>query len=240
MCTPFVLPSPSGPHRALSRVPCALREVLIVICLHVVSILCWYPSQSPNSSHPPTFPLSSYICSLCLCLYFCLANKIIYTIFRNAYGQTHQIIYIRYAQIFNINYTSVKVFKKKRNCFLTELKSWFSKSTVLSLTNAGFWRERERDCRSCLAPLRLLLSFSPHNGADSDGCHSLRPGLRFLWESPLTIPLDSSLECPISLPNCGWTNQPKIPTWANASAWCPARLSTVAKIKCQLLNLIEW
>ena len=113
ICPPFILPSPSGPHRALSRVPCALREVLIVICLHVVSILRGYPSQSPNSSHPPTFPLSSYICSLCLCLYFCLANKIIYTSFRNAYGQTHQIIHIRYAQIFNINYTSVKVFKKK-------------------------------------------------------------------------------------------------------------------------------
>jgi len=38
--------------------------------------------QSPSSSHhhpfPPSYPC---ICSLCLCLYFCFPNKIIYTIF---------------------------------------------------------------------------------------------------------------------------------------------------------------
>ena len=59
ICPPFVLPSPSSPHRALSRVPCAIREVLTVIYLHIVLIPRLYPSQSPNSSHPPMFPLSS-------------------------------------------------------------------------------------------------------------------------------------------------------------------------------------
>ena len=81
ICPRFVLPSPSGPHRALSRAPCALLKVLTVISLHIVSILRRYPSKSPNSSHPPTFPLSSYICSLRLCLYFCFANRFNCTIF---------------------------------------------------------------------------------------------------------------------------------------------------------------
>ena len=69
-----------------------------------------YMSISISQFIPPLHfpPWCPYICSLRLCLYFCLANKIIYTIFPEAYGQTHQIIYIRYAQIFNINYTSVQ------------------------------------------------------------------------------------------------------------------------------------
>ena len=32
----------------------------------------------PTQPFPPWFP---YACSVCLCLYFCFANKIIYTIF---------------------------------------------------------------------------------------------------------------------------------------------------------------
>ena len=39
-------------------------------------------TQSSNSSHPPPFPTwCPYICSLCLCLYFCFVNMFIYTIF---------------------------------------------------------------------------------------------------------------------------------------------------------------
>ena len=39
-------------------------------------------SQSPSSAHPAPFSLwYACICSLCLCLYFCFANKIIYTTF---------------------------------------------------------------------------------------------------------------------------------------------------------------
>ena len=37
-------------------------------------------SQSPNSSYLPFPPWCLYIYSLCLCLYFCFANKIIYTL----------------------------------------------------------------------------------------------------------------------------------------------------------------
>ena len=53
-----------------------VREVL-----YIVSKLCGCQSQSPSSSHPLFTPWYPYICSLCLCLYFCLADKIIYTIF---------------------------------------------------------------------------------------------------------------------------------------------------------------
>ena len=35
----------------------------------------------PNSSHPAFTLGYPHICSLCLCLYFCFANKITYTIF---------------------------------------------------------------------------------------------------------------------------------------------------------------
>ena len=38
-------------------------------------------SQSPSSSHFLLSPWYLYICSLCLCLYFCFVNKIIYTHF---------------------------------------------------------------------------------------------------------------------------------------------------------------
>ena len=50
--------------------------------LYILVYIC--QSQSPNSSHPltPTFsPWCPYVCSLHLCLYFCLANWFIYTIF---------------------------------------------------------------------------------------------------------------------------------------------------------------
>jgi len=54
----------------------AVREVL-----YIVSKLCGCQSQSPSSSHPLFTPWYPYICSRCLCLYFCLADKIIYTFF---------------------------------------------------------------------------------------------------------------------------------------------------------------
>ena len=41
----------------------------------------------------PVSPWYPYICSLCLCLYFCFANKIIYTIFLDS-------TYLRYYTIF--------------------------------------------------------------------------------------------------------------------------------------------
>ena len=47
--------------------------------LYIVEYISQFQSlNSSYSSFPPWYP---YICSLCLCLYFCFASKIIYTIF---------------------------------------------------------------------------------------------------------------------------------------------------------------
>ena len=80
---PFGLPSHSGHHSALSRLPCAREYVLInsLNKLYIVSIVYMCQSPSTASSHLP-FPLwCLYICSLHLCLYFCFVNKTIYIIF---------------------------------------------------------------------------------------------------------------------------------------------------------------
>ena len=76
---PFWILSRSGHHSPLSRVPCT---VCYTECCHELSIshmvstvYMWVP-VSPH--FPPEYP---YICSSHLCLYFCFANKIIYTIF---------------------------------------------------------------------------------------------------------------------------------------------------------------
>ena len=68
-------PSHLGHHRALSRVPCAVQQVLI---LYILSIVYICQSQFILAPFPPWY---LYICSLHLCLYFCFANKIIQSIF---------------------------------------------------------------------------------------------------------------------------------------------------------------
>ena len=95
----FGFPSHLGHHRALSRVPCAIQQVLISYlfytqyqqCIYVnpnlpihptlVSVVYICQFQSPNSSHPRFPPQYPYVCSLYLCLYFCFVNKIVYTNF---------------------------------------------------------------------------------------------------------------------------------------------------------------
>ena len=72
----FVFPSHIGHQRTLSRVPYAIQQVLIsylfytYYCIHVNPNLPIHPT--------PCFPSwCPYFCSLCLCLYFCLANRFI-------------------------------------------------------------------------------------------------------------------------------------------------------------------
>ena len=61
------------------------RFLFVIYFIHISVYIC--QSQSPNSSHhyhppPTTFPhWCPYVCSLHLCLYFCLANWFICTIF---------------------------------------------------------------------------------------------------------------------------------------------------------------
>ena len=50
-------------------------------------------SQSPNTSHPPLSPCYPYICSLSLCLYFCFANRITYTIFLDSTFMTQYMVF---------------------------------------------------------------------------------------------------------------------------------------------------
>ena len=49
--------------------------------LYTVSTVCICQCQSPNLSHPAFPRLGPYICSLCLCFYFCFANRFICTVF---------------------------------------------------------------------------------------------------------------------------------------------------------------
>ena len=66
-----------GHHRALSRVPCAVQQVLISYVLYIIVCIC--QSQPPNSS--PFSPLVSVHLFSTLCLCFCFANRFICTIF---------------------------------------------------------------------------------------------------------------------------------------------------------------
>ena len=95
-------PSHLGSHRALSRVPCAIQQVLISYLFYTQYQqlhICQF--QSSNSSHPH-FPLwYPYTCSLhlCLCLCFCFVNKIVYTNFFRSHIYT--LIYDTY---FSLSY----------------------------------------------------------------------------------------------------------------------------------------
>ena len=82
----FVFPSNLGHHRALSRVPHAIQQVLISYLFYTQYQQCIY--VNPNLPIHPTLPFTPwypYICSLRLCLYFFFVNKIVYTNFFRFY-----------------------------------------------------------------------------------------------------------------------------------------------------------
>ena len=93
----FGFPSHLGHHRALSRVLCAIQQVLRSYLFDTQYQQCIY--VNPNlPAHPPAppapFPLGIHtFFSLCLCLYFCFVNKIVYTIF---FRIPHICVNIRY------------------------------------------------------------------------------------------------------------------------------------------------
>ena len=72
--------STSSTHRVSSLSDTAGSHQLSI--LNIVVEIC--QSQSPSLSHSPLSPWCPYVSSLCLCLYFCFANKIIYIIFPNS------------------------------------------------------------------------------------------------------------------------------------------------------------
>ena len=60
--------------------------------LYTVSTVNIYQSQSPNSSHSPFLPWCSFICSLCLCLYFFFVNRIVCTNLMEEEMATHSSV----------------------------------------------------------------------------------------------------------------------------------------------------
>ena len=78
----FGFPSHLIHHRTLSRVPCAIQQVLISYLFYTQYQQSIYVNLS-LSVHPiPSFPTwYPYICSLYMCLYFCFVNEIVYTNF---------------------------------------------------------------------------------------------------------------------------------------------------------------
>ena len=77
------VPSRSGHYIALNRAPCAIPGVLISYPLYTASMASKCQSPSPSSSYHLPSPWHPYFCFLCL--YFCFANMIIYTIFPDFY-----------------------------------------------------------------------------------------------------------------------------------------------------------
>ena len=78
--TPFWISFPFRSPCALSRVPWVIQQVLLSYLFYMQYKQC----RHVNSSFPvhcPFLPWYPYICSLCLCLYFCFAKKFIYMIF---------------------------------------------------------------------------------------------------------------------------------------------------------------
>ena len=69
-----------GHYRVLSRVPCAVQQVLVVYLFYVCQ---WISINAKFLIYPPLpFPFRySLVCFLCLSYYFCFVNKFICFIF---------------------------------------------------------------------------------------------------------------------------------------------------------------
>ena len=68
------------PQRTEQSSLCCTVDSHLFSSLYIVSIVCICQSQSSRLSHPSFPHLGPYICSLCLCFYFCFANRFICTI----------------------------------------------------------------------------------------------------------------------------------------------------------------
>ena len=83
----FGFPSHLCHHKARVEFPVlCYRSLLVIYFIHVAVCVCIYIYISPillihSTAHSPLPPLMIHIFVLCLCLYFCFANKFIYTIF---------------------------------------------------------------------------------------------------------------------------------------------------------------
>ena len=92
---PFGFPSHLRHHSALSRVPCAIQYVPLSCLFYAQYQQCI--CVNPNLPIPPTPPLSPLVSihlSLRLCLYFCIANKVICTIFLDSTYTCYYTIFV--------------------------------------------------------------------------------------------------------------------------------------------------
>ena len=94
----FGFSSHLGQYKALRRVPYAIQYVPIsYFILHIVSIVYIYIYVNlnfPIHLTPSLSPWYLYICFLCLCLYYCFPNKIIYTIFLDSTCMCSSMIFV--------------------------------------------------------------------------------------------------------------------------------------------------
>ena len=71
----FGFPSHLGHHRALSRAPCALQQVLISYLFYTQQCIYVNPSLPVHPTPPP--PWCPYVCFLCLRIYFCFVHELV-------------------------------------------------------------------------------------------------------------------------------------------------------------------
>ena len=89
-----------GHHGALSRVSSGIQQVLISYLLYtqqriyVNHNLPIHPTPSSPSGVDTFSMLSMSVCSLCLCLYLCFANKFICTIFLDFIYKQYYTIFV--------------------------------------------------------------------------------------------------------------------------------------------------
>ena len=79
-------PPPSPYHPSRSSQCTSLKHPILKLDWRFISYMILYMIQchSPKSSHPLPFPQSPKDCSIHLCLFFCLAYRVIIAIFLNS------------------------------------------------------------------------------------------------------------------------------------------------------------
>ena len=89
--------------------------------LYRVSIVNVRQSQSPNSSKPSFLSWYSYICSLCLSLYFCSASKITYIIFLDCMYMCYYMIFFSLSDLLHFTSTASKFIHVSTNDLISFL-----------------------------------------------------------------------------------------------------------------------
>ena len=91
-------PSHLGRHGAFSRVLCAIHTYILyivsIVCICMYRCIVYVKPNLAIPSHHPSPSCYPYICSLCLCLYFCLASKFTCMIFLDSTYKGYLFIFL--------------------------------------------------------------------------------------------------------------------------------------------------